>query len=146
MHACNAFENDMRYFSCVTFYFYKRQQQREPELKEWMNMQNNKITWGKTFAACACSVVIYLKYLDLGFFFWLKVCMHNDFALCYPLKENLMWFGEVFLKKKTSGAFFKHSCNYKHTLFWLNFWKRNKTKNNLKVRDLLPLILLNWLA
>ena len=34
MHACNAFENDMRYVSCVTFYFYERQQQREPKLKE----------------------------------------------------------------------------------------------------------------
>ena len=45
MHACNAFENDMKYVSCVTFYFYERQQQREPELKERMNMQKkNKIT------------------------------------------------------------------------------------------------------
>ena len=26
IHACNAFENDMKYFSCVIFYFYERQQ------------------------------------------------------------------------------------------------------------------------
>ena len=65
--------------------------------------------------------------------------MHNDFVLCYQLKENPMWFGEGCFFK-TSGAFFKH------TIFRLNFWKRNKTKNNLKLRDVLPLILLNWLA